>query len=225
MQWFYTILLSFINNFKFLLKKDDFHDIIFKNGVWGENMSKIGFRREILGFNREDVVEYIRKTQKETSNREKELVSSLDKLNKRNAELIDELNIIPELEAKLKISEATVEKLAAESYNLEQKKLEAEKLSQDIAKMYLVAKANAESIKKSSKQSYELAFYEIKQTLDSLENMHSQLNDIKTQVNEASNKYQRDLENIFISFENAKNAIDNISNQVTEINESALIKE
>ena len=51
-------------------------------------MSKVGFRREILGFNREDVIEYIKKTQSETSLREKELVDTLDKLNKRNAELI-----------------------------------------------------------------------------------------------------------------------------------------
>lgn len=210
--------------FKFSLKTDIFRDIIKEIIVWGENMSKVGFRRELLGFNREDVIDYIRKTQKESSSREKELVSSLDKVNKRNAELIDELNKIPELEAKLKISEATVEKLASESYNLEQKKLEAERLSQDIAKMYLVAKANAENIKKSTQQSSDLAFYEVKQTLDALEKMHEKLGDIKVQVNEASARYQKDLDDIFVSFANARATIDDISNQVNEINETVNIK-
>ena len=210
--------------FKFSLKTDIFRDIIKEIIVWGENMSKVGFRRELLGFNREDVIDYIRKTQKESSSREKELVSSLDKVNKRNAELIDELNKIPELEAKLKISESTVEKLASESYNLEQKKLEAERLSQDIAKMYLVAKANAENIKKSTQQSSDLAFYEVKQTLDALEKMHEKLGDIKVQVNEASARYQKDLDDIFVAFANARATIDDISNQVNEINETVNIK-
>ena len=73
-------------------------------------MSKVGFRREILGFNREDVIEYIKKTQSETSLREKELVETLDKLNKRNAELIDEIkkidvNTLTPIEALTKLYE------------------------------------------------------------------------------------------------------------------------
>ena len=180
-------------------------------------MSKVGFRREILGFNREDVIEYIKKTQSETSSREKELVYTLDKLNKRNAELIDEIKKIPELEAKLRISEAAVEKLAQESYDLEQKKAEAERISQDIAKMYIVSKSNAENIKNASKESSDLAFYEIKQTIAAIEKMHNRLNELKVKVEETSKNYSADLDNLTASLNHAKSTIDSVADEVANI--------
>lgn len=180
-------------------------------------MAKVGFRRELLGFNREDVIEYIKKMQKSNSEKETELVNSIDELNRRNAELIDELKRIPELEASLKLSQATIEKLSEEANILRSKQEEVEKISEDIAKMYLVAKSNAEAINKSTKESSELAFFEINRTMLALEAMQAKLGDIKNDITTASKKYDEDLEYIFESFDAAKKTITDISQQVDEI--------
>lgn len=180
-------------------------------------MAKVGFRRELLGFNREDVIEYIKKMQKVSSSKETELVDTIDKLNLRNAELIDELKRIPELEASLKLSEATVQKLSLEAAELRNKQAEVEKISQDIAKMYLVAKSNAEAIQQSTKESSELAFYEINRTMSVLEEMQSKLFGIKSEISEASERYTKDLESITESFDSAKRTIENITEKVNEV--------
>ena len=180
-------------------------------------MAKVGFRRELLGFNREDVIEYIKKIQKVTSDKETELVDTIDKLNLRNAELIDELKRIPQLEANLKLNEATIEKLSSEAAELRGKQAEVERISQDIAKMYLVAKSNAEAINQSTKESSELAFYEINRSMAALEEMQSKLLGIKSEISEASEKYTKDLENISETFEAAKQTIENIEKKVNEV--------
>ncbi len=180
-------------------------------------MAKVGFRRELLGFNREDVIEYIKKMQKSNSEKETQLVNNIDELNRRNAELIDELKQIPQLEASLRLSEATVERLSGEAAALRAKQDEVEKIGQDIAKMYLVAKSNAEAINKSTKESSELAFYEINRTMLALEDMQEKLKDIKLEISEASQKYNSDLEYIFESFDAAKKTITNISEKVNEV--------
>ena len=186
-------------------------------------MSKIGFRRELLGFNREDVIEYIRKSQKEFNTREENLVASVDKLNCRNAQLIDELSVIPELEAKLTLSEATVLKLQEELDGLEEKKAQLERMSQDIAKMYLVAKSNADSINRSTKESSERTFYEINKSLTLLENMHTKLNNIKDSINLASSNYVNELSSIFETFEDAKVSIKEIYEQIENVDEKVNI--
>lgn len=183
----------------------------------GMTVAKVGFRRELLGFNREDVIEYIKKMQKVSSDKEAELVDTIDKLNLRNAELIDELKRIPELEASLKLSEATVQKLSLEAAELREKQAEVEKISQDIAKMYLVAKTNAEAVQQSTKESSELAFYEINHTMSVLEEMQSKLFGIKSEITEASERYTKDLESITESFDSAKRTIENITEKVNEV--------
>ncbi len=180
-------------------------------------MAKVGFRRELLGFNREDVIEYIKKIQKSNSEKETELVNNIDELNRRNAELIDELKRIPELEANLKLSEATIEKLSGEAAALRAKQEEVEKISQDIAKMYLVAKSNAEAVNQSTKECCDLAFYEINRTLLALEDMQSKLDTIKGEIFDASQKYTSDLEYISESFDAAKKTISDISDKVNEV--------
>ncbi len=187
-------------------------------------MAKVGFRREVLGFNRQDVIDYIRKTQQESSLRENELIETLDKLNRRNSQLIDELKKIPELEAKLKISEATVQKLADEAEELEIQKAEAEAMSKDIAKMYLVAKSNAEAIRTSTKESSDLAFYEVNQTIASIEKVHEELNALKQKINDASRKYESDLDVLTASLSNAKETISSTSKKVEEISQPVNIK-
>jgi len=180
-------------------------------------MAKVGFRRELLGFNREDVIDFIKKMQKSNSEKETEFADSIDKLNQRNAELIDELKRIPELEAEISLNEATIAKLSKETAELRAKQLEVKKIGEEIAKMYLVAKSNADAINQSTKESSELAFYEIQRTLRALEDMQNKLFSIKADVTEASQKYSRDLDNITQAFENAKDTIDSISAKVSEV--------
>lgn len=179
-------------------------------------MSKVGFRRELLGFNREDVIEYIRKVQKDNSEREQEMIESLEKLNARNAELIDELKKIPALEAELEISTATIEKLAKQVSDFEAIREETENVSQDIAKMYLVAKSNADAINTSTKESSDRVFYEIKNTLATLKNVQEKLISTKEQVASTSQKYSEEIDSLMSSFENAEETINSISTEVDQ---------
>lgn len=179
-------------------------------------MSKVGFRRELLGFNREDVIEYIRKVQNDSSSKEKELISSLETLNARNAELIDELKKIPMLEAELEINKATIEKLAKQVSEFEAIREETENVSQDIAKMYLVAKSNAEAINTSTKESSERAFYEIQNTLKTIKSVLDKLETAKANVISTSEKYSNEIEELVSSFKASKETISSISSEIDE---------
>ena len=179
-------------------------------------MSKVGFRRELLGFNREDVIEYIRKIQKDSGSKEQELISSLETLNARNAELIDELKKIPILEAELEINKATIEKLAKQVSEFEAIREETENVSQDIAKMYLVAKSNAEAINTSTKESSERAFYEIQNTLNTIKSVLDKLETAKANVISTSEKYTNEIEALVSSFKTSEETINNISAEIDE---------
>ena len=188
----------------------------YKYVVWGDYMSKVGFRRELLGFNREDVIEYIRKIQKDSGSKEQELISSLETLNARNAELIDELKKIPMLEAELEINKATIEKLAKQVSEFEAIREETENVSQDIAKMYLVAKSNAEAINTSTKESSERAFYEIQNTLNTIKSVLDKLETAKANVISTSEKYTNEIEALVSSFKTSEETINNISAEIDE---------
>lgn len=179
-------------------------------------MSKVGFRRELLGFNREDVIEYIRKLQKDSGNKEQELIASFEKVNARNAELIDELKKIPLLEAELEINKATVEKLAKQVSDFEAIRTETENVSQDIAKMYLVAKSNADAINNSTKESSERAFYEIQNTLNTIKLVLEKLETAKANVISTSEKYTNEIESLVASFKTSEETINNISTEIDE---------
>ncbi len=183
-------------------------------------MSKIGFRRELLGFNRDDVIEYIKKSQCENEQREKELIASLDKLNARNAKLLEKLEELPVLEAKLKLSEETVEKLTAEAAFVDEKKREAENIATDIAKTYLVAKTNAEAACKAAHETSLRAEYEVGRTLEAIKKIHERINSVKAEIATASDDYTAELENAISSFENAKSEIENAkSKTVSKVQE------
>ncbi len=172
-------------------------------------MSKIGFRREILGFNRDDVVEYIKKSQKETEQREQELVAAVDKLNKRNAKLLEKLEELPKLEAKLKLSEETIERLSEEAATIESQKRETEQVAADIAKTYLVAKANADAAEKTAREKTARADYEVAKTMESIAKIHNRLKEIKEEIASATEDYSNELNSALSSFEDAKQAIEN----------------
>lgn len=180
-------------------------------------MSKIGFRREVLGFNREDVIEYIRSAQTESTKRENELVTTVDKLNARNAELIDELREIPKLRAQLELSEATVRKLSEQVETLNEKRRELQSMSKDIAKMYLVARSNADALRESAKQTRERTAYETETAMHSLEQMHEQLLKIDSAVGAAAEQFTVKMKQIFNSFEATKKAVKESEDQMDRI--------
>ena len=180
-------------------------------------MSKVGFRREMLGFNRQDVIDYIRSAQSESVKRENELVETVDKLNARNAELIDELREIPKLKAQLELSEATVRKLSEQVEALNEKRLELQSMSQDIAKMYLVARSNADALRESAKQTRDRTAYETQSAMRSFEEMHDRLLKIDTAVGAAAEQFTEEMNRIFSSIEATKKAVRESEDQMDRI--------
>lgn len=167
-----------------------------------------------MGFNREEVIDYIKKVQKDYNEREKSLLQSLEKLNKRNAELIDLTEKIPQLEMQLKMSEATAEKLATQIADFAKERETVKQTSDSIAKMYLVAKSNAASVEKATSQSSQRVMYELGNTMTMLGEVHKELETLKNSLYTASDDYAKKLSDVMSRFAETGRELENISAQL-----------
>lgn len=154
----------------------------------------IGFRKSLLGFNCNDVLDYIERTHKSFKDKEAKLNSRLD-------------NISNELE----ISKADYEKLLAEKAIVDQKLAEfnvkydeIERLSENIGKLYLVAQANAQAIMSSSEESAKLSFEEVNKNLSSIDEAHDALRELRTSITKTSEDFANEVNSLIASLEETK---------------------
>ncbi|MBP3706580.1 MAG: hypothetical protein J6J13_04980 [Clostridia bacterium] len=151
----------------------------------------VGFRKSLFGFNCDDVMRYIEKTHKSFIQKEsalKEKAEDLDTaLSIAKAE-ISEIN-----KAKQKLEEEL--KVYTDKYD------EIERLSQNIGKLYLVAQTNSKSIMKSSQEISDLSREEVVKNLTSIEQAHSSLEEIKTEILETSNAFAKKVETLMSELE------------------------
>ena len=106
-----------------------------------------GFRKSLFGFNCEDVMEYIEKSQKSFVEREKDLSEQVEKLSA-------DLELSNDNYRKLNEEKETISK-KLEEFN--EKYEEIGRLSENIGKLYLVAQANARAIMANSEKNAGLA--------------------------------------------------------------------
>lgn len=157
----------------------------------------IGFRKSLFGFNREDVMDYIEKANKDFAKKETELdekISDLngtiDEANKR----IEELNESrAQLERELKV--------------FNDKNDEIERLSQNIGKLYLVAQANAKSVIENAKESETLAANEVEKNIVSIDEAHRSLDEIRNEIMRTSTEFTKEVENLMSRLNETKEKI------------------
>ncbi len=165
----------------------------------------VGFRKSFLGFNCDDVIEYIQNSHKKFSEKENELNQKIDSLDNTIA------NINTQLE-EVKSAKAAVE---AQLKEYTDKYDEIERLSQNIGKLYLVAQANAKSIMQNSAENRDITNREVEKNLHSIDNAHEQLAALKAEIMQTSNDFVAKVDSLVTSLSTAREQVNqkNIDNR------------
>lgn len=146
----------------------------------------LGFRKSLLGYNCEEVSEYIHKTAQEN----KELVSSLNNKIKECNKLVevkDEQcfnlnNQITELNEQLDFYKAKYE--------------EVKKLSDNIGKLYLVAQTNAKAIISAANNASSSAQSEMQSNISLIEQTDTSLLQLKNDLVNMSNSFVSEVDRL-----------------------------
>ncbi len=154
-------------------------------------MAAPGFRKSFMGFNRDDVTNYIEALVKKYKAEENTLLARIENLN------ID-LKETTERAAKL---QATVDEF-------ERKRAEIEQLSENIGKLYLVSQANAEAIIQNAKQSSSVANEEVQRNISGIEDAHLRLESLKGEVMDAAKRFNEEFMHLCSSLNDTKTTLD-----------------
>ena len=158
----------------------------------------VGFRKSLFGFNCDDVVSYIEKTHKAHTEKEIIFKEQIEDLEAQNSSLQEQISDITreksEIEAKLK--EFT------DKYD------EIERLSQNIGKLYLVAKSNAQTIMKEAENSAEIARKEVLRNITSINGAQETLHNVKENVVNTSAEFAKEIAALSKSLNDARYQIE-----------------
>ena len=151
----------------------------------------IGFRKSLLGFNCNDVIEYIERTHKKfkkqadtLSNQAKDLTEKLEKAQKEYDALLAEKNEISQ-------------KLDA----FKEKADEIERLSENIGKLYLVSQSNAQAIISNAEESNALTMGEVEKNLSAIDDAHASLNALRANIVKTSDDFIKEVDNMLSSLD------------------------
>ncbi len=172
--------------------------------LFGCEYMSIEFRNSLLGFNKDDVLNYVHLKDSELKNLSNNLNAKIDELQKELKALKNEhlstLGTVGNLtrendELRTKVDE----------YN---KKAEAlEVMSANIGKLYLVSKASAKTIvAKSEENSAAIALHHEKQ-LENIEDTQASLKDIADSILSASKTFVSKLDDLQTSLNNVKSEV------------------
>jgi len=153
-----------------------------------------GFRKSFLGFNCDDVVNYIQSAQAKFSKREGELNAQIEQTEKK----------LEAAELQMAALLAEKEALMAELDSFKSRCDEIEQLSLSIGKLYLVSQNSAKNIINNSVESSRQANEEIFKNIDSIENAHSALADIKESVRRTADNFISEVDALAASLTDTK---------------------
>lgn len=172
-------------------------------------MSK-GFRKSLFGFNTDDVLAYIAATDKAAKTKISQLENEISGLKKSIDALTNENAVLSD-----KVSE------------YESKKEYIRIMSENIARIYLTAKTTSKLMIDNANESRQLIEDANKEHLAVIDDTQDAMTQIKDKISEASERYCKEIEQLYLSLENAKCQIDNNTNQTNTANEefNALISE
>lgn len=177
----------------------------------------VGFRKSFLGFNCDDVIEYIQNSHRKFSEKEKELNKKIESLD----------NTIATVNAQLDDVKAAKAAVEAQLKEYTDKYDEIERLSQNIGKLYLVAQTNAKAIMQNSSDNRDLANREVEKNLHSIDNAHEQLEALKAEIMQTSNEFVNKVDTLVSSLSTAREQVsqNNVDNrELTEQFENLLVE-
>ena len=158
----------------------------------------IGFRKSLFGFNTDEVIEYIEKTHKKFSQKEKSLNEKINALD-------SDLEATKKEKEDLALLNAELQKQLDE-FNAKYE--EIERLSENIGKLYLVAQSSAKSIFDNSEKNAQIASQEVNNNLEAIENAHSSLKELRQNIADTSNEFIAKINGLMESLGTARSQID-----------------
>lgn len=135
-----------------------------------------GFRKALFGFNCDDVIEYIKKTHKEYSDKETVLNEKIEELTSLFSESQRNVDDLKQEKARLE------EKLAFYTAKEDEINQTAEK----IGDLYILSKANARAIIDNAEESRRIAKEQVEKNLNSIKEAHDALEGIVKGVTDSS---------------------------------------
>lgn len=156
-----------------------------------------GFRKSLLGFNCDDVMNYIERSQKTHAESENALNKKIDEQNRSISVLQNDIAAIS----------AERDEIAAKLREFDEKYEEIDRLAQNIGKLYLVAQSNAQAIMNNSSESSSLAAAEIEKNINAISETQDALDDIRREMMEISNNFSGKLEELMSSLNETREHI------------------
>ena len=176
----------------------------------------IEFRNSLLGFNKDDVLNYVHMKDCELKNLSNNLNTKIDQLQKE----------LEELKAEHLSTLATIGNLTRENDNLKNKVDEYDKkaneldvMSANIGKLYLVSKASAKSIVTKSEESSAAIALQNKKQLENIEDTQASLKDIADNILSASKTFVSKLDDLQTSLNNVKNTVSTNNTDSAKVSE------
>ncbi len=158
-----------------------------------------GFRKSFLGFNCEDVLNYIESSHKAHNEKEKELKGEISNLN----------GTVESLKKQLSDLTAERDEISAKLQEFNKKYEEIDRLSQNIGKLYLVAQSNAQAIMRNAAESSAMAQSEVENNVNVISDAHQSLTDIRNEINETSAAFTKKVGELI-------NSLDETRKQITD---------
>lgn len=159
----------------------------------------IGFKKSLFGFNCDDVLSYVEKTHKTYTEKEIVLNEKIDALNSENSALKEQISSI----------EIENNQLQTQLKEFTDKYDEIERLSQNIGKLYLVAKSNAETIMKEADACADASRKEVIRNLDAINNARESLDSIKENIVNTSAGVAKEIDLLTKSLSDTREKIEN----------------
>ncbi len=157
----------------------------------------VGFKKSFFGFNCDDVMKYIERSQKSFAEKEKDLTNQVEELSKS-------LDLSNENYRKLNDEKELIAKKLAD---FSEKYEEIERLSENIGKLYLVAQANAQAIMANSEENANLANSEVEKNLSAINDAHESLDSLRKSVIQTSNEFLGEIDGLISSLNETKETI------------------
>ncbi len=154
----------------------------------------IGFRKSLLGYNPDDVIEYVRKLHASFSEKEAEFKAQI-------SDLDEKINALTKKEITL---EAEKNELNSKLTEFEGKRAEMERLSENIGKLYLVAQTNAKTIMSNAEKNSKVAYEETAKNVSAIEETHQALDSLRNSINETAQNFTNEISALMGSLEAAK---------------------
>ncbi|MBR0466084.1 MAG: hypothetical protein IJJ40_01130 [Clostridia bacterium] len=165
-----------------------------------------GFRKAFLGFNCDDVINYIKKTHSEYSEEKEQLNGKIHELEKSVKELKTEKEDLAE---ELNLAKETIEQYKA-------KEEEINRISENIGKLYIVSEANAKAVTEAAEENRKMTEKEVAKNLAALKTAHEELTSIIKGVTDTSVDFSDSMKELSLDLEKTTEKIEQNSKKSAE---------